>query len=236
MLGEALRRNRRTQASVDFYRRALDQDPEKFVYYARLGGAYLLLVQHDQALEVFQRAVQRFPNLAEAHYFSGLAARGKRDYVLAEAAFRQSLVLKPDNADALAQLGFIVGERDNLAEAEQLLRRAIVVGPKHFYAHIDLGRLLVKSRRYEEALPILQEAVTLRPSNPDAHYQLFMALSRLKRKDDANRELVIFKRLAEERKQRGRDDENDPSPETGELPSASSSLPAASRPQPPQPQ
>jgi superkiller protein 3 len=200
MLGEALRKNRRAEASIGFYQRALDQDPNKFIYYARLGGTYVMLGQSEAALEVFSRGLKRFPRLPEAHYFVGIAARAKADYALAEAELRKSLTLRPDNVDTLAQLGFIVGERDRHLEAEKLLHRAIAINNKHFYANYDLGRILVKSKRYEEALPILKHAATLKSRNPGVHYQMFIALSRLKRKDEADRELAVFKQLEADRK------------------------------------
>jgi Flp pilus assembly protein TadD, contains TPR repeats len=83
-----------------------------------------------------------------------------------------------------------------------LLRRAIKLGDKHFYAHYDLGRLLVKTSRYGEAIPLLERARLLKPNNPDVHYQLFLAFVRLKRKDDADREMALFKKLDEQRKLR----------------------------------
>ena len=123
MLGEALRKNKRTQASVEFYKHALDQDPTQFVYYARLGGVYIALGQTDQALEVFRRSVLRFPKLPEAHYFVGIAARAQADYDTAERELRKSLALQPENVNALAQLGFVLLERDRMTEAETFLRR-----------------------------------------------------------------------------------------------------------------
>ena len=62
---------------------------------------------------------------------------------MAIAAFRQAISLQPDNVDALAQLGFVLGERGDYVEAEKLLRRAIGLSDLHFFAHYDLGRLLV---------------------------------------------------------------------------------------------
>jgi Flp pilus assembly protein TadD len=206
MLGEALRRNQRTRASVDFYKRALEQDPSRFAYYARLGGVYIALGEGDRAATVFHLGVLRFPKLPEAYYFAGVAARAAADYPTAEAELRKALALEPDNVNALAQLGFVVLERDRTAEAETILRRAIAINDKHFYANYDLGRLLVKSHRYDQALPLLQHAATLRPNNPSVHYQLFMALLRLKRKDEADRELTLFKQLDEAHKTRPRSD------------------------------
>lgn len=209
MLGEALRKNSRAEASIAFYQRALDQDPGKFVYYARLGGAYVMLGQSEEALEVFRRGQKRFPKLPEAHYFVGIAARAKADYDLAEAELRKSFALRPDNVDTLAQLGFIVGERDRQLEAEKLLRRAIVINDKHFYANYDLGRILVKLKRYEEALAVLKHAATLKARNPGVHYQMFIAFSRLRLKDEAERELAIFKQLEADRKAHPRNEQDD---------------------------
>jgi Flp pilus assembly protein TadD len=60
----------------------------------------------------------------------------------------------------------------------------------------------VKTGRYAEATPLLERAGLLKPNNPDVHYQLFLALVRLKRKDDADREMALFKKLDEQRKLR----------------------------------
>ena len=165
--------------------------------------------QSEDALEIFRRGLKRFPQLPEAHYFVGIAARAKADYDLAEAELRKSLTLRPNNVDTLAQLGFIVGERDRMLEAEKLLRHAIGINDKHFYANYDLGRILVKMKRYEEALVVLKHAATLKARNPSVHYQMFIALSRLKQKDEAERELAIFKELEAERKARPRFEDDD---------------------------
>jgi tetratricopeptide (TPR) repeat protein len=202
MLGEALRKNQRSAAAIEFYKRALAEDATSFVYYARLGGVYVKLGQADQALEVFQRAVDRFPNLAAAHYFVGIAARAQANYGLAETELRKSLTLDSNNVNTLAQLGFVLVERDRMPDAERFLRRALALNDKHFYANYDLARLLVRTRRYADALPVLKYAVLLKPNDPGVHYQLFMALSRLQRKAEADQELATFKELEEQRKAR----------------------------------
>jgi Flp pilus assembly protein TadD len=61
---------------------------------------------------------------------------------------------------------------------------------------------LVRARRYSDALPPLERAAALRREDPGVRYQLFTAYARLGRKDDAERELSLFKRLDEERKRR----------------------------------
>lgn len=206
MLGEILRKHNRHDAARDFYERALHQDPSQPAYHVRLGGTYMLLIQYDKALQVFQPASQRFPRSPEIQYFIGLAARGLANYELAEQALRKSLSLK-ENVDTLAQPGFILAEHDRNAEAETFLRRAIAVDARHFYANYDLGRLLVRTRRFDEAITALQGAMSIRPRDPGVHYQLFISYSRLKQKEAADRELALFKQYEAERKARRANEE-----------------------------
>ena len=160
----------------------------------------MLLVQYNHALEIFQRAAQRFPKSPETQYFVGIAARGLANYELAEAALRKSLALQSDNTDALAQLGFVLSERSANSEAEAVLRHAIALNARHFYANYNLGRLLVRMKRYDAAIPILRNAEAIRPRDPAPHYQLFIAYSRLKQSGPAERELGLFKQYDAERK------------------------------------
>jgi tetratricopeptide (TPR) repeat protein len=208
MIGEELRKQRRYDGAAEFYERALQQDAAQLVYYVRLGGTYMLLVRYDRALDLFQRAAQRFPASAEAEYFVGIAARGFGALEVAETALRKSLALRDGNVDALAQLGFVMGDRGRDAEAEKLLRRAVSLDPRHFYANYELGRLLVRTKRYDDAIAVLAGAAQIRERDPGVHYQLFMAYTRLKRKADADRELAVFKQYdAESKARRGQEDE-----------------------------
>lgn len=60
----------------------------------------------------------------------------------------------------------------------------------------------MRANRYNEAAPLLERAVALQPELLEAHYQLSRVLVKLKRPDEANRELAIFKQLNEKQKAR----------------------------------
>ena len=49
---------------------------------------------------------------------------------------------------------------------------------------------------------MLEAAARIRESDPGVRYQMFLALSRLGRKEEAARELALFKKLDEERQAR----------------------------------
>ena len=102
MLGELAAKRQDYSAARDYYERAWRQDPTVSVYYIRLGGVFLLLGNVNQALKIFQSAAERFPAIAEIHYFTAIAARGVGNYDLALVELQKSLSLQPNSADSLA--------------------------------------------------------------------------------------------------------------------------------------
>jgi protein O-GlcNAc transferase len=62
--------------------------------------------------------------------------------------------LKPDFADALANLGWAYGELGLLEKSVASLRGAIAARPDHALAHFNLGIVLIKLRRDAEATAV----------------------------------------------------------------------------------
>ena len=58
------------------------------------------------------------------------------------ASYRKALLIKPDFAMALANLGNVLHTQGTLDEAEECLRRAVALSPDFAMAHSKLGGLL----------------------------------------------------------------------------------------------
>ena len=84
----------------------------------------------------------------------------------------------------------------------ELARRATELDPNLAAAYLTWGKLYVRANRYSEAAPLLERAVSIQPELLEAHYQLSRVLVKLKRTDEANRELEIFKQLTAKQKAR----------------------------------
>lgn len=106
---------------------------------------------------------------------SALAAEGRND----EAAdrYRQVLALRPDHADARANLDRLDATRlereaNNLAGSGDLsaaaarYRQAIALDPQRTHSHAGLGMALASLGRIGEALPALREAIRLGTDDP----------------------------------------------------------------------
>jgi len=115
---------------------------------------------------------------------------GKRDDSIA--AYRKSVIAKPDVFESNLNLGLALAETGN-AEAEQFLRAATNLKPAsngtqgHVRAWLALGRLLETSKP-EEAITAFQQAAVLDPKNPEPHLDAGSLLEKQHKAAEAERE------------------------------------------------
>jgi tetratricopeptide (TPR) repeat protein len=99
------------------------------------------------------------------------------DVVGAEAACGKALALNPKNAEALCNLGTLLGLKGQQAEALQHYHAALDSDPNLFEAHFALGTQLAEDRRAgAEVIDHLEAAVRIRPQHAAARYHLGLAL------------------------------------------------------------
>jgi tetratricopeptide (TPR) repeat protein len=111
--------------------------------------------------------------------------------------FELELKIDPQNAGAEGVLGEIAAHAGDNAGAIDHYRRATTLDSGFAEAYIGLGTALVAEKRYAEAVPALETAVRLSPDDPMAHYNLATALSRVGRKEEADREFAIHRKMQE---------------------------------------
>ncbi len=77
------------------------------------------------------------------------------------------LAKHPDDLDAVARYGKVLGQQERYPEAEQLYRRALKAAPSHKSLRRSLLDLLVKAERVPDALKEYAELDRLEPNHPD---------------------------------------------------------------------
>jgi eukaryotic-like serine/threonine-protein kinase len=125
----------------------------------------------------------------------GIALKGQGRDREAEAAFREAIRLRPNYAEAHANLSWVLNDQNQAKEAEREAREAIRAKPTLPEGHFNLGNALDNQRRYTEAEAAYREAVRQRPAYPEAHCNLAKALIAQGRYKDAEapcREAIRF--------------------------------------------
>jgi TolB-like protein/Tfp pilus assembly protein PilF len=173
--------NKRTGESLkqaaEFYRQAIEKDPNFALAYSGLAETYVLFSSYDvapaddsmpQAKAAAQRALAIDDSLAEAHNALGFyLSNYEWDRVGSEKEYRRAIELKPNYASAHHWLGADLGCVKRFDESLVELRRAEELDPLSPIIGTNLGDTLVYARRYDEAIAQYKRALV---SNPDFGY------------------------------------------------------------------
>lgn len=132
--------------------------------YARLGLAYSAAGRSDDAVRMYERALEDAPNnpLVLNNLAHGYATAGQPEKALPLA--RRALERMPDSATVLDTVGNIERLLGNHEEAERLLRRSLLLEP-NADNNLHLALLLRERGRDREAAPLLRDALR---HDPDA--------------------------------------------------------------------
>lgn len=153
-------------------------DPEAYDLYLK-GRFFISLAQPRQAIELFERAVNKDPNFALAH--AGLADIYSRLPIAADVPSREAIPRATEAAlkaleidDRLAEAYTALGWIDFYYEwdwegSEANHRRALEINPGDFSARLGYAHLLSNTSRHEEALREVERAIRLDPLSPLAN-------------------------------------------------------------------
>ena len=132
-----------------------------------------------RAHEFIELALQQNPRHQRAWTVSGFmnAEKGRMDAAVRD--FEKAVALKPDDADTLFNLGFILQRTGKHPEALERFQRAVELNAFLDRAWYGMGLSLFKLGRYQEAAAKFAEAARLQPMNPYAAYQLAAAWAQL---------------------------------------------------------
>jgi tetratricopeptide (TPR) repeat protein len=153
---------------------APEKDPNRSLFWARMGEAYDLAGRNDDAINAYQQAITLKPDNASYYNNLGnvLARAGKIDD--ARTAYTKSAELDPPNA-ALAwrNFGISLYTAQRMPEAVEPLKKALEIDPKSAQAWYLLGACLVASADFKQDGD--KYIVTLKPGTVEA-YQKAMEL------------------------------------------------------------
>jgi tetratricopeptide (TPR) repeat protein len=186
-----------TKASLDL----IDKNPSS--YQVRLLSAEALEAQGNTegAVKEYRQVLEMNPHLPGIHYRLGrlILSAPKTDTTMQDAQkeFEAELKIDPANAGAEFVLGKLALDPTTLSEAIAHFSRTVQLDASFAEAYIELGNALILADRAGEAVKPLETAVKLQPGNPMPHFRLSNAYNRLGRKEDAQRELALYKELSE---------------------------------------
>jgi serine/threonine-protein kinase len=152
-------------ASIGYFKRAIDEDPNFALAYASTADAYMALMNYNYVphpeLAKFARyyavrAVELGPNLAEAHSVQAAVQQMDWDWNGAEASYRRALSLKPNLGRAHRWFGGFILQFGRFDEALREARYSMELDPYDRSGPPIMGLYLYFAGRYQEAVDLLE--------------------------------------------------------------------------------
>jgi tetratricopeptide (TPR) repeat protein len=138
----------------------------------KLGETYSSVGRHNEAMDVFKKAVAINPKSADAHKGLGITycANGMFDKAVVE--FKEAIAVNPTVADVHNNLGMAYYSKGLLDKAISEYMEAIEIEPGFVEAHYNLGMAYGAQGRVDEEISEYRKVVILNPKLADAYSNL----------------------------------------------------------------
>jgi tetratricopeptide (TPR) repeat protein len=171
----------RWKAAAQF-RAATQLDPAYPEPYKALGDLLLAAPRRlfDQAVEAYQKAIERRPFYSDAHVGLGDALAAKGDVDRAIGAYQRALAHNPVNPRVHVSLGKIYyGEKGLYYEAVNAYKRAIDLDPRSVDARMGLGEVYEEKGLYREAIDEYRRVIETEPAHAEGLYNLALVYEKV---------------------------------------------------------
>ena len=159
------------EKAVEMFEKAVAADTNFATAYAALtrsrvwlGWNFAKPEEIPKAKSAVDNAVRLDPDSPETHLALGFYFyRGSRDYEKALAEFKIVQKQYPNNADAIAALGYIYRRQGKWVDATAHLEKAVTLNPRNYFWMLDLGDSYSLMRQYAKSERFLNRAIELSP-------------------------------------------------------------------------
>jgi len=178
--------SRRTEedlkTAIDYFRQAIQLDPNYALPYTGLSYSYLLLPEygHYSPVEAYPlaknaalKSIAIDSGLSEAHVcLAQLKWRYDRDWRGSEREYKLAIELDPGNATAHHWYGYDLMCFGRYEEAIREIKRALELDPRSLVINRNLGQVYFRAGRFAEARDALQKTLEMDPKFSYAHAYL----------------------------------------------------------------
>ncbi|MEA5616332.1 tetratricopeptide repeat protein [Cronbergia sp. UHCC 0137] len=158
------------------------------------GITFLQLHRYEEALAVYQEAVNIKPNYSAGWYGQGKALFALKKYPEALIAYDQAIQIQPDYLEAWLNRGFTLVNLQRYSEAISAFDRVLQLEENYPEAWQGKGDTFRKLNQYVNAVKSYEQAINLQPDNYDLWYKKALSLQDIK---DYEQAIIAYNKAVE---------------------------------------
>ncbi len=156
---------------------ALKSTRENYLAHCRIGMAFVIKGNLEEAFKHYSEALRILPSLEEANNNLGILLQKQGRLEEALVYFKAALQANPKNVETRNNVGMALSHLGKLDEAYSYFEESRRMKPDNAETHYYMGAILLRQNRFPEAMERLNEAVRLNPDHSPAHNLLGIALA-----------------------------------------------------------
>ena len=153
-------------------RKMLEKFPNSVILCNISGASNTGLMQFDDAIDNYKKALKIKPDYAEAYYNMGIALKKKGDLEGAIVSYKHALEIKPDYAEAYYNMGNALKDKDNFEAAIISYKNALEIKSDYAEAYYNMGIALKKNGDLEAAIDSYKNALKIKPNHAEAYINM----------------------------------------------------------------
>lgn len=182
------RRQKWIEQSLDFYKQAVEKDPNFALAYIGIADCYMMLYGHrkipvelaiENAKPAILKALEIDGGLAQAHNaLAELKYQFEYDWGGAETEFKRAIELNPNVAWIRQAYGWYLMTLGRFDEANIEMEKAHELDPNSLTINAGRGRLYYYSRQYDRAAQHFRNLIAIEPQDGSLRFALFTVYER----------------------------------------------------------
>lgn len=168
------------EIAIDFFKKALNQDPNYAMAYAGLADAYTQRVMRftwptnwlDSAIVAGETAISIDPELAEGYKAVAMTYAMKGWDSKAIDANLLAIDRKPNYFQAINNLGVLYGRLGLIDKQIPFLEKAIALAPRFALSYVQLGEAYSNLGFDEEGISLINKAISIQPDFAEPYFSL----------------------------------------------------------------
>jgi tetratricopeptide (TPR) repeat protein len=154
----------------------------------------------NAAIAQYRKAIAIDAHLPGVHYELAEILHTSEDPVVkkeAEQEYRAAVAESPQDEKAICKLGEIAAAKGDLKQTYDDYAKAAALQPADAEAKLGLAKALIEMNEPDKALLLLEASAQLEPTSSAVHYRLATLYKKMRRPQDAEREVALYKKYKE---------------------------------------
>ncbi len=122
--------------AIEYFNKAIENDPKYELQYYNLAQAYMNLNEFDEAIKAIRQCLKLYPDYNRGLNLMGMAYLNKNDYENALQVFRRNMMVNPKYVASYYYAGVIYAQNKDLNTALKYLEEAIEVNGRYKPAYL----------------------------------------------------------------------------------------------------